>query len=177
MVYGEITKGVPPLRRPKLSKKAQEKEDKIKIYMKLIVIGMIGKSNYIGTSLSWSIQKVKSKGKKPIQFLQKKRNVYHWVSHSKLKELDINDFFEGKQMIENLEAELTGALKETSNTEDFAVAKEANMDEAITAKAKAINEMEIYLKDGQKTKAYEEKMNIDDKNMNTIENRNKVYTK
>ena len=34
MVYGKITKGLPPLRRPKLIKKAQDKEDenKKKIY-------------------------------------------------------------------------------------------------------------------------------------------------
>ena len=36
--------------------------------------------------------------------------------------------------------------------------------------------MEIDLKDKQKTKAYEEAMNIDIENINTIENRNKVYT-
>ena len=30
MVYGKITKGLPPLRRPKLSKKSQEKDDEIK---------------------------------------------------------------------------------------------------------------------------------------------------
>ena len=35
----------------------------------------------------------------------------HWVGHSKLKESDINDFFEKEHMIEDLEAELTGALK------------------------------------------------------------------
>ena len=54
------TKGLPPLRRPKLSKKSQEKEDKIEnIYIKLMGIGIIVNSNYIGTSLSGSIQEVK----------------------------------------------------------------------------------------------------------------------
>ena len=71
MVYEKITKGVTPLSRPKLSKKAQEKDDEIKyIYMKLTGIGIIGNSNYIGTSMSRSIQEVKSK-EKPIQFLQR----------------------------------------------------------------------------------------------------------
>ena len=58
MVYGNITKGIPPLRRPKLSKSDKRKMMKytIKIYKKLIGIGMIGDSNYIGTSLSGSIQ-------------------------------------------------------------------------------------------------------------------------
>ena len=71
MVYGEITKGLPPLRRPKISKKAQYKEDGIeKNYMWLIGIGMIGTSYYIGTSLNGLIQEVKSKGKNPIQLKQ-----------------------------------------------------------------------------------------------------------
>ena len=60
MVYGKITKGLPPLRIPKLSKKSQEKEDEyIYIYMKLIGIGMIGNTNYIGKILNGSIQEVK----------------------------------------------------------------------------------------------------------------------
>ena len=46
----KITQGLPPLRIPKLSKKSQEKDYEIKNYTKLIGIGMIGDSNYIGTS-------------------------------------------------------------------------------------------------------------------------------
>ena len=38
--------------------------------MKLIGMGIIVNPNYIGTSLSGSIQEFKSKGKNPIQFLQ-----------------------------------------------------------------------------------------------------------
>ena len=49
-------------------------------------------------------------------------------------------------MIGNLEDEMTGALKETSNTENSEVAEEANVDEAITVEAKAGNDMEIGLK-------------------------------
>ena len=65
------SKGLPPLRISKLSKKSQEKEDEIfKNYMKLISGVMIGNSNYIGTSLNEKIQEVKLKGKNPIQFLQ-----------------------------------------------------------------------------------------------------------
>ena len=41
-------------------------------------------------------------------------------------------------MIEYLEAELAGALKETSNTENLVLAEEANIDQAITAESKAI---------------------------------------
>ena len=54
------------------------------------------------------------------------------------------------------------------------MAEEANIDEAITAES---NEMEINLKDKQDTKVYEEKMDIDIENINTIYKRNKVYTK
>ena len=73
MVTGKSSKGIPPLRRSTLSKKSQEKEDKIKIlYMKLISGVIIGYSNYIGTSLNGLIQEVKPKGIKPFQFIQNK---------------------------------------------------------------------------------------------------------
>ena len=55
----KVTKGLPPLRRPKLSKRAQAKEDEIKNYIRRTGIGMIGHSNYIGTSLNGLIQEVK----------------------------------------------------------------------------------------------------------------------
>ena len=75
---------------------------------------MLEMSSYIGTSLNGS--EVKSKGKNPIEFLQ---NIYitkgdrtsHWVVHSYLKELYINDLFERKQMIEYIKDELTEAPK------------------------------------------------------------------
>ena len=63
-------------------------------------------------------------------------------------------------MIEDLEAELTGALKETSNTDNLAVSEEANVDEAITAESKAKNDTEIDPKEERKTQAYKETMNI-----------------
>ena len=70
---GKSAKELPPLKRSKLSKKSQEKQDEIlKNYMKIIRFGMIGYSNYIGTSLNEWIQKNSSKGINPIQFLPKK---------------------------------------------------------------------------------------------------------
>ena len=67
----ESAKGLPPLKRPTLSKNAQDKEDEIqKNYMKLISGGMIGNSNYIGTSLNGWIQEILSKGINLFQFLQ-----------------------------------------------------------------------------------------------------------
>ena len=72
------------------------------MYMKLISGGMIGNSNYIGTSVDGWIQKLSLKGINPIQFLQKKFYLNkndrkdHWVGHSRLKYLDAVDFFERK---------------------------------------------------------------------------------
>ena len=54
-------------------------------------------------------------------------------------------------MIEDLEAGLTEAHKK-SNTDNLAVAEKANVDKAVTAESKASNEMEIDIKDEQKTK-------------------------
>ena len=84
--------------------------------MKIIGIGMIGNSNYIEKSLNGFIQEVKSKEGKTIQLLEKNHinkgdRASPWIVHSKLNELDINDSCERKQMIEDLEAELTGAPK------------------------------------------------------------------
>ena len=73
--------------------------------------------------------------------------------------------------------ELNGALKETSNTDNLAVAEEANVDEAITADSKARNEMENDLNDEQNTKSYEEQINIDIENIKTIEKRKTLYKK
>ena len=73
MVYGKITQVLPPLRRPKLSNKAQENEDEfLKDYKNLIGIGMIGDSNYIGIILNGSIQEVKSKVKTLFSFFKNK---------------------------------------------------------------------------------------------------------
>ena len=54
--------------------------------------------------------------------------------------------FYKKHMIEDLEAKLSGAPEETSNTDNLEVDEEENVDEAVTAEAKASNEMEIDFK-------------------------------
>ena len=48
------------------------------------------------------------------------------------------------------------------------MAEEGNADEAITEVSKDSKGMETYIKDEQKTEAYEETMNIDIENVNTI---------
>ena len=53
MVYGKSSKVLSPLRRSKLSKQLQDKEDaNFKNYMKLISGGMIGNFNSVGTILN-----------------------------------------------------------------------------------------------------------------------------
>ena len=54
--------------------------------------------------------------KNPFQFLQffyinRGDRTSHWVGHSKLKESDKNDLFEIKQIIEDMESELTEAFQ------------------------------------------------------------------
>ena len=92
------------MRITKLNKRAQERQDEIqKKYMKLISGGMIVHFNCIGTNLNGWIQNLPPKGINLIQFIQtvylnKKDRTAHWVGNSKLKELDINDFFKIKHM-------------------------------------------------------------------------------
>ena len=69
------------------------------------------------------------------------------VRHSLLKLLYYNDFFNRKQIIEDLEAGLTVAPKETPNTNDVDFDEVGNADEAITAEAKDSNDMENDLKE------------------------------
>ena len=65
-------RGLPPLERKKLSKKAQERHDYIfKNCMNLIGGGMIGNSNCIGTCLNGLILNQPPKELNPFQFLQK----------------------------------------------------------------------------------------------------------
>ena len=53
------------------------------------------------------------------------------VDHSSLKELDTNDSFERKQIIEDMEAELTESLEINSKTDKLEVTEESDVDEAI----------------------------------------------
>ena len=69
---------------------------------------MIVDSNCIGTSLNGLILNQPPKELNPIQFLQKKLYISkndrtaHFVGRSKLKELDIHDFYKIKQMNEEI---------------------------------------------------------------------------
>ena len=72
---------------------------------------------------------------------------------------------------------MTGAPIDASNPDDYVVAEEANSDEAITAVAKAGNDIESDLKEEQNTESYKYTMNIDIENINTIGKMHKLYTK
>ena len=61
-------------------------------------------------------------------YLNKNDITAHWVGHSKLKELDINDFLEGKQMNEEMGDELT---EMDSRNDNLVVTEESNADEVI----------------------------------------------
>ena len=128
-------------------------------YTLLIGIGIVEDSDYIGTSLSRIIQEVKSEYK-PYSTSSKKYYIdqygrtAHWVGHLLLKYLYYNYFFERKHMVEDLEADLTGAPIDSLNTEYLEVAEETNPDEAITAVAKASNDMEIDLKEERNKESY-----------------------
>ena len=60
-----------------------------------------------------------------------------------------------------MEAELNEATKINSNTENVAVAKEANVDEVVTVEAKAIDDMYIDLKEERKKQVYKQTIKID----------------
>ena len=49
------------------------------------------------------------------------------------------------------------------------VAKEVNVDEAVTAEAKASNDTEIHCKEELNIQEYKETINIDNENINTFE--------
>ena len=55
---GKTAKGLHPLKISKIGKKHNKKDEIKDIYMKILKSGIIGDSNYIGTSLNGLIQEV-----------------------------------------------------------------------------------------------------------------------
>ena len=94
-------------------------------------------------------------------YFNKNDRTAHWVRHSKPKELDINDFFKGKQMNEEMEAELT---EMDSKTDHLAVTEEANVDEAIP----------IDIIKERSTLAYKETTSMDIENIHTFETKKQI---
>ena len=109
MVYGESAKGVPPLNRTKLSKKAQGKQDEIQ--KKLYEANKwwnVWRFQLHFHKLEWVNQKYLTKRDTPYSvfsktfYLNKNDITAHWVSHSQLKELDTIELFERKHMNEEM---------------------------------------------------------------------------
>ena len=129
-------KGISLLRRTTLSKKAQENQNEIQ--------KNIYEANKWGNDWIFQLHwhkleqvdpKSTAKRDKPYSvslekfYLNKNDRTAHWVGYSKIKELDINYFFNRKQTNEKMEAELT---EMDSRIDNLAISEEANVDEAIT---------------------------------------------
>ena len=99
MVYGKSAKGLPPLRRSTLSKKSQDKEDEIKKLYEANQWWNDWKFQLHWNKLEWVNPRSQIKRNKTYS-VSSKKNLNkvdiksHWVGHSKLKELDTNNFFE-----------------------------------------------------------------------------------
>ena len=75
-------RGLPPLKRTKLSKKAQERHDYIFLNcMNLIGGGIIGDSNCIGSSLNGLILNQPPKELNPFKFLQNSYILIKMIEH------------------------------------------------------------------------------------------------
>ena len=68
------------------------------------------KSSLTGTTIEQS-----DSGRKKNLYLYENNNTAHWVSHSKLKPLDTDDTFKRKNVIDGIQASLTGTTIEQSD--------------------------------------------------------------
>ena len=64
-------------------------------------------------------------------YLNKNDRTAHWIVHIKLKLLDTIDFFKRKQIIGNMEAELTELSEINSKTDNLVVTENIDVDEPI----------------------------------------------
>ena len=109
----KCARGLPPLNRTKLSKKAQDRHDIIKKKYESNRWW-----NYWRFQLHWNKLEwvdCKSTTNRVMAYSVSSKRFYiinndrtaHFIGHSKLKELDIDDFYKRKQMNEEMEAEIT----------------------------------------------------------------------
>ena len=126
--------------------------------------GMIGNSNCIGTILNGLILDQPPKIVKPFSvssiffYINKNYRSAHFFGHSKLKELDIDDFYKRKQMNEETESETT---EMDSIPDHLEVSEYEGADEAVP----------IRIRKERTTKAYKETMIQDIENIDTYETR------
>ena len=84
--------------------------------------------------LEWVDPKYNPKRVKPFSvsskkfYISKNDRKAHFVGHSRLKELDIDDFYKRKQMNEEMEAELT---EMDSIPDHLAVSEDESVDESV----------------------------------------------
>ena len=120
--------------------------------------------------LEWVDPKSTPKRVKPFSVYSKKLYINktdraaHFVGHSKLKELDIGDFYKRKQMNEEMETEMT---EMDSIPDHLVVSEDEGADESVP----------INIRKERKKKSYKETMSQDIENIDTYENRTKVNTK
>ena len=163
-------RGLPPLKRTKPGKKAQERQD----YIQKKLYEANRRWNDWKFQLHWNkLEWVDSKyTPKRVQhfsvysifYISKNDRTAHFVVRSILTELDIDDFYKRKQMNEEMEAELT---EMDSIPEHLAVSQDESVDEAVP----------IDIRKEIKKKAYKETMIQDIKNIDTYEIRTKVNIK
>ena len=128
-------RGLPPLKRTKLSKKAQERQDVIqkKLY-KANRWWNDWKSQLQWNKLEWVDLKSNPKRVKPFSvsskmfYISKNDGKAHFVGHCRLKALDVDDFYKRKHMNEEMEAEL---MKTDSRPDNLAVSEDESVDEAV----------------------------------------------
>ena len=132
--------------------------------------------------IEWVNQRNISEGKNPFCVSSKKfhlkdnNKTSHWVGHSKLKILALEDLYNIKIIINKLEASLTVTTIEKfdygmkKNPDASVVADVENSDAFLTADASKINEeyenMNLSEKEDQNTVVYQETLKIDVKNIN-----------
>ena len=132
---GRSARGLPPFNRKNLSKKEQERKDVIQ--MKLYEANRWW--NDWKFQLHWkNIERVDPKSNPKIVkpyyvssktfYINKSDRTAHFVRHSRLKELDIDDFYKRKQMNEEMESEI---IKTDSRPDNLAVSEDASVDEAV----------------------------------------------
>ena len=130
----KCARGLPPLKRSKLSKKSQERQDYIqkKLYQSNRWWNdwrfqlHWNKLEWVDPKSAPKIFKHFSVSSKKF-YISKNDRTAHFVGHSKLKELDIDYFYKRKQTNEEMEAELT---KMDSIPDHLSVSEDKSVDMA-----------------------------------------------
>ena len=135
MVFEKCARGLRPLKRTKVSKKAQERHDYIqnKLYESNRRWNDL-RFQLHWNNLEWVDPKYTPKRVKPFSVSSKKLYISkndrkaHFVGHYRLKELDIDDCYYRKQMNEEMEAEV---MKMDSIPDNLVVSEGESVDEAV----------------------------------------------